>query len=149
MGLRNAPRTILRFLGVVVVLYFIVGFAVSVLYVTVWVSTDQYPTPDQSLDPIFEFSLFAAVLLGAWFLTEEYSLKRLAGYAVSVWALFYGVVLFLDTVGALEFVSSVSSPLAGASILLLGAAASVWSYRLVYPASFAERREAVGLEIRN
>ncbi|WP_135826397.1 hypothetical protein [Halorussus ruber] len=149
MGLRNAPRTILRFLGVVVVLYFVVGFALSVLYLTVRVSAGQYPIPDQPLDPIFEFALLAAVLLGAWVLTEEYSLKRLAGYAVSVWALFYGVVLFLETVGAFEFVSSVSSPLAGASILLLGAAALVWSYRLVYPASFAERREQFGLEIRN
>jgi hypothetical protein len=139
MGLRNAPRTIIRFVAAVTGLYFVIALALLVLAGRAFVGL--YPIPSRSLDPVFEFALLVSVLLGAWFVTEEYSVKRLFAYTVSIWVLYYGLVFVLETVHALEFLLSVSSLGVGVPFLLHGMFAYLWSYRLVCPDAFAERRQ--------
>ncbi|WP_135852057.1 hypothetical protein [Halorussus salinus] len=146
MGVRNAPRTILRFVAAVTALYFLVALALLVLAFPVRGAVGLYPVPE-AVEPAFEFALLVAVLLGAWVLVEEYSIPRLFGYTVSVWALFYGGVFVLGTAGLLDSLLSVSSLLAGGVLFVIGAFAFVWSYRLVYPDRFARQKEKVGLEI--
>lgn len=147
MGFRNALRTILRFVAAVMGLYFVVALASVVLVLAGRALVGLYPTPNQSLDPLFEFDLLLSTLLGAWFLVEEYSIKRLFAFALSVWILFFGLVFVLEIVHAVELVISFSSLGAGILFLILGIFAYLWSYRLVYPDAFAERRQNIGLEI--
>lgn len=139
MGFRSAPRTILRFVAAVIGLYFVIALASVVLVFTGRAFVGLYPAPSQSLDPLLEFDLLLSTLLGAWFLVEEYSITRLFGYALSVWILFYGSVLVLETVHAVEPLISFSSFGAGVLFLLLGVFAYLWSYRLVYPDAFEKR----------
>lgn len=146
MGLRSAPGTILRFVAAVTGLYFVVGLGLLLVVLVSRALGGHYPIPDESAEPLADFALLVATLLGSWFLVEGYSLKRLLAFAVTTCAL-----LFLPLLGVVavdRIVGPISVRWTGVGVLLLavGVFAYLGAYRLVYPKSFAERKRQFGFD---
>ena len=140
MGLRSAPGTILRFVAAVTGLYFVLAPGLLLLVVVVRTVGGHYPIPsDQSIEALSDLSLLLSVLLGAWFVVEEYSLKRLFAFAVSVWMLFWLPAAVVAAVGSRLGPLPFGSFWGGVVVFVVGVSAYIGGYRLIYPAKFAER----------
>ncbi|WP_276300130.1 hypothetical protein [Halorussus lipolyticus] len=146
MGVRSALETMGRFVAAVMGLYLVVALGALLLVVAGRTLGGYYPVPSESAaGPVSDLALFVSVLVASWFVVEDRSLRHLFAFAVSFWAFFFVPVL---AIGALDsvlgpFLSDASW--AGAVVVLVGIGALLGAYRLVYPASFAERREQFGI----
>lgn len=83
----------------------------------------------QGVDSIGTIATLLSILLGAWFLDRDYSIKRIWLYTVAIWAIYYAL---FDPAVSTGFINSV--PDFGATILLLVLCGIMYllSYVLIY-----------------